>query len=142
MRDVGADMESEPDEDHDAYRGSGVRRVACVHAVHLCPWTIPHADDASDNDDIDIHPCLSTVHTPAPPSFTLCEQAYCAYQKQLCLILLPAMVNLVRHIVVEAGADTDSGANARNLHMKGGVLSFDWSCNIKNSCLIATQPQM
>ncbi|KAL4068776.1 hypothetical protein V8B97DRAFT_1971984 [Scleroderma yunnanense] len=110
VRDTGADTESEPDDTDADDAQPAIRRVMRVRAVHPCPWTIPR--DAQDADeellsDPDTHPRLSTVRTHAPPSFTLCEQAHRAYQKQLQLILLPAMINLVRRIVVEAGADID-----------------------------------
>ncbi|EGO00619.1 hypothetical protein SERLA73DRAFT_104957 [Serpula lacrymans var. lacrymans S7.3] len=50
------------------------------------------------------HPLSRTIDAPTPPSFALCEQAYRAYQKQLRLILLPAMKNIVKRMVAEAGA--------------------------------------
>ncbi|KAI6145389.1 hypothetical protein BKA82DRAFT_21257 [Pisolithus tinctorius] len=59
-------------------------------------------DEKEQQEEEDIHPRMSIVRSHAPPSFSLCEQAYRAYQKQLRDILLPAMVNLVRKIVVEA----------------------------------------
>lgn len=59
-------------------------------------------DETEQEEEEGIHPRMSTVRSHAPPSFSLCEQAYRAYQKQLRDILLPAMVNLVRKIVVEA----------------------------------------
>ncbi|KAG6382190.1 hypothetical protein JVT61DRAFT_840 [Boletus reticuloceps] len=119
VRDVGEDTESEPDPDEDMREGCTVRRVLRVDAVHPCPWTVtsnsisitsptsptspnsPASCMSNESNGDDIHPRLSTVRAHAPPSFTLCEQAYHAYQKQLRLILLPAMTNLVRKFVME-----------------------------------------
>ncbi|KAF8131819.1 hypothetical protein EV363DRAFT_1164636 [Boletus edulis] len=119
VRDVGEDTESEPDPDEDMREGCTVRRVLRVEAVHPCPWTVtsnsisitsptsptspnsPISCISNESNGDDIHPRLSTVRAHAPPSFTLCEQAYHAYQKQLRLILLPAMTNLVRKFVME-----------------------------------------
>ena len=119
VRNVGEDTESEPDPDEDIREGCTVRRVVRVEAVHPCPWTVtsssvsvsattsptsptsPISRMSNESDGDDIHPRLSTVRAHAPPSFALCEQAYHAYQKQLRLILLPAMTNLVRKFVME-----------------------------------------
>lgn len=119
VRDTGEETESEPDPDEDVRDGCTVRRVVRVEAVHPCPWTVTsssissttsptsptsptsHLSNDSNGSDDDVHPRLSTVRAHAPPSFALCEQAYHAYQKQLRLILLPAMTNLVRKFVME-----------------------------------------
>ena len=117
VRDVGEDTENEPDPDEEVREGCTVRRVVRVEAVHPCPWTVPSNSVSvttsptsptspttrvsNDCNDDDVHPRLSTVRAHAPPSFALCEQAYHAYQKQLRLILLPAMTNLVRKFVME-----------------------------------------
>ena len=123
VRDAGEDTESEPDQDDVLREGYTVRRTVRVEAVHPCPWTVTSTclsattsptslasptsptshisnDFVGSNSD-DIHPRLSTVRAHAPPSFPLCEQAYHAYQKQLRLIILPAMTNLVRKCVME-----------------------------------------
>ncbi|KAH0828918.1 hypothetical protein J3R83DRAFT_2339 [Lanmaoa asiatica] len=125
VRDAGEDTESEPDPDEDVREGCTVRRMVRVEAVHPCPWTVtsssvaasattsptspasptsptsPMSNDSNGSIGDDIHPRLSTVRAHAPPSFALCEQAYHAYQKQLRLILLPAMTNIVRKCVME-----------------------------------------
>lgn len=119
VRDVGEDTESEPDPDEGVREGCTVRRVVRVEAVHPCPWTVTStsvsasattsptsptsrmSNDSNVSDGDDIHPRHSTARSHAPPSFALCEQAYQAYQKQIRLILLPAMTNLVRKCVME-----------------------------------------
>lgn len=123
VRDTGEDTESELDPDEDVREGCTVRRTVRVEAVHPCPWTVTSSsvaasasltsptsptsptshvsNDSNGSSDDDNHPRLSTVRAHAPPSFALCEQAYHAYQKQLRLILLPAMKNLVRKCVME-----------------------------------------
>lgn len=110
VRDPGEETESEPDLDEEVREGNFVRRIARVPAVHPCPWTLPEVSSTRTSDDLDdTHPRSATVRAHAPPSFTLCEQAYRAYQKQLRLILFPAMSNLVRRFVIEAscGRGTD-----------------------------------
>lgn len=122
VRDAGEDTESEPDPDEDVREGCTVRRTVRVEAVHPCPWTVtstsvcasvatsptspispvsPTSLTSTGSNGDDTHPRMSTVRAHAPPSFALCEQAYHAYQKQLRLILLPAMTNLVRKCVME-----------------------------------------
>lgn len=126
VRDAGEETESEPEPDEDVREGCAVRRTVRVEAVHPCPWTVtsssvvalatptspaspnsptspisPMSNVSNGSIGDDIHPRLSTVRAHAPPSFALCEQAYHAYQKQLRLILLPGMTNLVRKCVME-----------------------------------------
>lgn len=77
-----------------------------VKAVHPTPWNhdatyVPAGEDG----DVLEHPRPSTVNAHVPPSFHLCEQAFIAYQKQIRLILLPAMNNIVRRLVIECAAD-------------------------------------
>ncbi|KIJ63498.1 hypothetical protein HYDPIDRAFT_29304 [Hydnomerulius pinastri MD-312] len=103
VRDAGEETESEPDPDEEMREGSSVRRTTRVPAVHPCPWTIsiPSSPASPTSEADNVHPRMSTVRAHAPPSFTLCEQAYRAYQKQLQLILIPAMTNIVRRFVIE-----------------------------------------
>ena len=86
-------------------------RSTVVRAVHPCPWTRDTAthtgrrESPVDVDGEEIHPRPATVRAEVPPTFQLCEQAYVAYQKQIRLILLPAMANIVRRVVMECKAD-------------------------------------
>jgi hypothetical protein len=71
-----------------------------VPAAHPCPWTI---------EDISIHeiqhPQLELVRSEVPSSFNLCDQVYRAYQRQMRLIVSPAMQNVVRKLVMECTMD-------------------------------------
>ncbi|KAH7908275.1 hypothetical protein BJ138DRAFT_1013156, partial [Hygrophoropsis aurantiaca] len=105
VRDPGEDTESESDVDEDIE--SDTRPSTRVQATHPCPWTIstpssPQQPSSPSSTSDNEHPRLVTVRAHAPPSFTLCEQAFRAYQKQLKLIVLPAMSNLVRRLVIES----------------------------------------
>ncbi|TFK20852.1 hypothetical protein FA15DRAFT_673146 [Coprinopsis marcescibilis] len=102
-----------------------------TYAVHPCPWTIeketaefynspggssptsskrgePPRRQNDDDDEMEAeeesHPHWSTVIGDIPPSYLLCEHSYVAHQKQMRMILLPAMKNIVRKIVMECGA--------------------------------------
>lgn len=77
-----------------------------VRAVHPCPWsrdvsTSGSSPSVAEGDEEDDHPKASTVGGDIPPTFALCEQAFLAHQKQLRTVLIPAMRNLVRKIVIE-----------------------------------------
>ncbi|KAF5379964.1 hypothetical protein D9757_010280 [Collybiopsis confluens] len=79
-----------------------------VHAVHPCPWAVE--EEASvEGEKISAvdeeHPKLTTVSEIIPPSHPLCEQTFRAFQKQMRIVLLPAMRNIVRRLVIECGAD-------------------------------------
>ncbi|KAJ3993032.1 hypothetical protein F5050DRAFT_1784774 [Lentinula boryana] len=82
-----------------------------VRAVHPCPWTVEN--DALVREESEQgrqmmeegHPKVSTVRGPIPPSHPLCEQTFNAHQKQIRILLLPAMKNIVRRIVIESSAD-------------------------------------
>jgi hypothetical protein len=74
-------------------------RPVVVPASHPCPWTVEDEDSATT------HPLMETVMALTPKSLQLCDQIYRAYQKQMRLILLPAMNNLVRKLVMECTAD-------------------------------------
>lgn len=73
-------------------------------AVHPCPWAREDlglgASDAAEE-----HPRPSTFNAEMPPSFTLCEQAYIAHQRQMRVVLLPPMKNIVRRLVIECLED-------------------------------------
>ena len=79
-------------------------------ALHPCPYN-RHAiyegalDDGQADEAQELeHPRPKTL-CPHPPSFTLCEQAFRAYQRQMREILLPPMRNIVRKVVMECAAD-------------------------------------
>ncbi|EAU91831.2 hypothetical protein CC1G_04598 [Coprinopsis cinerea okayama7 len=71
-------------------------------------WENQEDDKRMDEEQEDSHPRWSVVTAEVPPSYTLCEQAFLAHQKQLRLILLPAMRNIVRKLVMECGAAATS----------------------------------
>ncbi|KAF8883286.1 hypothetical protein BD779DRAFT_1674621 [Infundibulicybe gibba] len=93
-----------------------------VKALHPCPWTIsgPSSPRSSniggsveepllqavsiENIPDERHPKPSTVHAEIPPSYALCEQAYLAHQKQMRVVLLAPMRNIVRRLVIECSA--------------------------------------
>lgn len=91
------------------YRHSVHGLPLAVKAVHPTPWN-PDATyegamvDEEAGDTVE-HPRPSTINSLVPPSFHLCEQAFMAYAKQIRLILLPAMSNIVRRLVIECAAD-------------------------------------
>jgi hypothetical protein len=94
----------------DQWYGYTVRGLpTAVTAIHPTPWnrdaTYEGAMEDSQGGEILDHPRPSTVEAEVPPSYHLCEQAFIAFQKQMRLILLPAMNNIVRRLVIECGAD-------------------------------------
>jgi hypothetical protein len=50
------------------------------------------------------HPKRSTVTAEIPPSYSLCEQAYVAHQRQTRVVLLPVLKNVIRRLVMECAA--------------------------------------
>lgn len=81
-------------------------RPMTVRAVHPCPWAreSPPSEASSplvDNDEEEDHPKQSTSEAEHPPTFSLCEQAYLAHQRQMRVVLMPAMRNIVRKVVIE-----------------------------------------
>ena len=78
-----------------------------VRAVHPCPWNRECSGDNTDDDDQ--HPRGSIVNSAIPPTFSLCEQAYGAYMKQMREILAHPLRNLVRKIVMECTIQTAKG---------------------------------
>lgn len=115
--------ETHADIEGDAKRDK--RKDGWTLAVHPCSWTIePPPEDSKaptaaatreEDAEEESHPRWETVAARNPPTFALCEQAYHAHQKQLRQVLLPAMRNVVRKLVIECGAATvpeDSAATA------------------------------
>ncbi|KAF6743358.1 hypothetical protein DFP72DRAFT_827991, partial [Ephemerocybe angulata] len=93
------------------------RKEGWTLAVHPCPWTIEKESEAEDQRSVqgsvgsseqeeeeETHPRWETVVATYPPTFHLCEQAYQVAQRQMRTILLPAMKNVVRKIIMECGA--------------------------------------
>ncbi|EPQ55366.1 hypothetical protein GLOTRDRAFT_121520 [Gloeophyllum trabeum ATCC 11539] len=90
-------------------------RSPIVRAIHPCPWSL----DQEDGDENTLHPRPATVRAETPPSFQLCEAVYRAYQKQMRIVLLPAMNNIVRKIVIECAADrVDPALRASRMEME------------------------
>lgn len=83
--------------------------IRSVKSIHPTPWnrdsTYEGAMDDNQSGEVLDHPRPNTRDVEVPPSFTLCEKAFLAFQKQMKLILLPAMRNVVRRLVIEGGAD-------------------------------------
>lgn len=126
VRDPGdeTDFESETDDDELDDNGQSRRRIR-VLATHPCPWTLsrPSSPLSPSSSMDDSHPRLSTVRSQAPPSFGLCEQAFRAFSKQLRQILLPAMNNIVRRLVIESangigGAWGDPAVRATKMNLE------------------------
>ena len=85
----------------DQYYGNRVPdKPTVVPAYHPCPWTV---DDVSTHEIQ--HPQLELVRSEVPSTFNLCDQVYRGYQRQMRLIVGPAMHNVVRKLVVECTMD-------------------------------------
>ena len=85
----------------DQYFGNRIPdKPTVVPAMHPCPWTIEDGQMQAIQ-----HPQLELVRSEVPGSFTLCDQVYRAYQRQMRMILSPAMQNVVRKLVVECTMD-------------------------------------
>ncbi|KLO05862.1 hypothetical protein SCHPADRAFT_910743 [Schizopora paradoxa] len=70
-----------------------------INATHPCPWNYP----ASEADQP--HPPLTMAFSSPPPTLPLCSSAFEAYKRQMRSLLYPAMVNIVRRIVMESAMD-------------------------------------
>ena len=58
----------------------------------------------STTDEVEVekdHPKKSTITPEISPSYSLCERAYVAHQRQMRLVLLPSLKNVVRQLVTE-----------------------------------------
>ncbi|KAF8623314.1 hypothetical protein AX17_001614 [Amanita inopinata Kibby_2008] len=76
-----------------------------VPALHPCPWAREELGlDMSEATEE--HPRPLTVRAEMPPSYALCDQAYVAHQRQMRVVLLPAMKNIVRRLVIECAEDS------------------------------------
>ena len=86
------------------YRNVVPGRPLTVPAVHPCPWA--REDLGLDSGDAaEDHPRPSTLNAEIPPSYALCEQAYVSHQRQMRVVLLPPMKNIVRRLVIECIED-------------------------------------
>ncbi|PFH47479.1 hypothetical protein AMATHDRAFT_198000 [Amanita thiersii Skay4041] len=90
-----------------------------VSALHPCPWARKELG-LDTSDAADEHPRQETVCAEMPPSFALCEQAYIAHQRQMRVVLLPAMKNIVRRLVIECAEDAKTGGAVRGDCTWGG----------------------
>lgn len=68
-------------------------------AEHPIPWTLPHEEAEEPHPN----PELASVYPP--PSFNLCSVVYDAFRREMSAILLPAMMNIVRKVVMECAVD-------------------------------------
>ncbi|KAI0333238.1 hypothetical protein GY45DRAFT_1359742 [Cubamyces sp. BRFM 1775] len=94
-------------------------RPRLAPARHPCPWNrravYEGALDEGQGDEAQEleHPRPKTHLAPHPPSYSLCEQTYRAFTRQMREILLPPMRNIVRKLVMECSADgTDPALKA------------------------------
>lgn len=94
-------------------------RPDLIEARHPCPWNRGATyDGALEDGEANTrgdgrhgagaefrHPRPKTIEAKCPPSYQLCEQTFRAFQRQMRDILLPAMTNIVRRVVMESAAD-------------------------------------
>lgn len=115
------------------YRSTVPGKPTHVPAEHPCPYETFGAE----YDERWAHPLSETVSVECPPTYGLCEQAFRVYGRQLKQILLPAMQNIVRRLVLESAADGSDPvrkATAMTLEEVGQQLrdrrvwynGFDW----------------
>ncbi|KAI0827593.1 hypothetical protein BC628DRAFT_1418222 [Trametes gibbosa] len=97
-------------------------RPRLAPALHPCPWNrravYEGALDEGQGDEAQelAHPRPKTHLAPHPPSYSLCEQTYRVFQKQMREILLPPMRNVVRKLIMECAADgTDPAVRANKM---------------------------
>ncbi|KAF7798952.1 hypothetical protein EIP86_010180 [Pleurotus ostreatoroseus] len=99
-----------------------------IPAVHPCPWlgatysgALVDGESAGDGEELE-HPRPRTYQTPYPPTYQLCEAVHRTFQRVLREILLPAMVNITRRIVIECTADgTDPAQRALKMRLEDVV---------------------
>ena len=82
-----------------------------VPAQHPCPWhgatysgALQDGESTGDGEELE-HPRPRTYQAPCPPTFALCETVYRTYQRVMREILIPAMTNIVRRILMESQVD-------------------------------------
>ena len=86
------------------YRNVVPGKPSTVPAVHPCPWAREELG-LDSGDAAEEHPRPSTLNAEIPPSYALCEQAYVSHQRQMRVVLLPPMKNIVRRLVIECLED-------------------------------------
>lgn len=99
-----------------------------IPATHPCPWlgatysgALVDGESAGDGEELE-HPRPRTYRPPCPPTYQLCEAVHRTYQRVLREILLPAMVNIVRRLVIECTADgTDAAQRALKMRLEDVV---------------------
>lgn len=103
----------------DWYKHNNNSRPRLAPARHPCPWNRRAIyegalDDGQGDEAQELeHPRPKTHLAPHPPSYSLCEQTYRAFQRQMREILLPPLRNIVRKMVMECAADgTDPAVRA------------------------------
>ncbi|KAJ3559860.1 hypothetical protein NM688_g82 [Phlebia brevispora] len=93
-------------------------------AVHPCPWigatysgALVDGESAGDGSELE-HPRPRTYKTPCPPTYALCELVNRTFMRVLRDILLPAMSNIVRRLMIECTADgTDPAQRALKMSL-------------------------
>lgn len=82
-----------------------------VPAQHPCPWhgatysgAVQDGESTGDGEELE-HPRPRTYNASCPPTFGLCEVVYRAYQRTMRDILMPAMNNIVRRLLMESQVD-------------------------------------
>ena len=74
-------------------------RPASVSTMHPIPWSL---DDERSGQT---HPTARTLRMPAAPTFTLADTLYRAFQRQMRILVLPAMMNIAKRIEMEGRGD-------------------------------------
>ncbi|KAH9856816.1 hypothetical protein C2E23DRAFT_882118 [Lenzites betulinus] len=107
------------------FNNSVNERPRLAPALHPCPWNrravYEGALDEGQGDEAQEleHPRPKTHLAPHPPSYSLCEQTYRVFSKQMREILLPPMRNIVRKLVMECAADgTDPAVRANRMSIE------------------------
>ena len=99
-----------------------------IPAVHPCPWlgaayggALLDGESPGNGEELD-HPRPRTYRPPCPPTYQLCEFVHRTFQRVTHDILLPAMSNIVRRIVMECSVDgTDPAVRASKMSLEDVV---------------------
>lgn len=109
------------------YNNTVPGKLMLVRAVHPCPWSRDTSSAGSSpsgvEEEEEEHPRPSTVKGEIPPTFSLCELAFVVHQKQLRAVLIPAMRNLVRKIVIECS--TGVGGRVEDPAIRAARMSIE-----------------
>jgi hypothetical protein len=124
----------------DIWYGHKVPGKPCVvGAVHPCPWSRPPEEASPATSSMSIedderhpqqqqqhaHPRPTTIKAPIPPTFRLCQQAFLAHQAQLRTVLIPAMRNLVRKLVIECSTPGLLGKGVEDPAIRAARMSIE-----------------